>query len=506
MPWRDFAEELVGTSKEAIKKLAEYAEDYRIYPRSINKKGKSFFFLAKVEQKKKLIILNESKYFAAFSGEIEEFAGFKAKIAPLNNENAEKLRKFFPYTAPKTLGNKNPSIGLGDRLGLATPGHIDAVKESEVMPVFAQQSVRELNLTNRSFKDVIDDVSWAVFQEGYEDGFAADADHLKNKTEVEKALKIGYTMITLDCTDYIKNFSQDITFQELKTEYEEIADYLKEGLESQYLNKTFVLGSNHELEYNKINFYKIVLTYYQVIEFAKEIYHLIKKEEKEIDFEISIDETFLPTSPEAHFFVANELKRNGIKINSLAPKFVGSFEKGIDYIGSLDKFEKHFKIHAEIAERFGHKLSIHSGSDKFSLYPIIGHYTKGRVHVKTAGTSWLEALRVVAKNNPSLFREIYYYALNKYKEAKEYYHVNTELADIPDLAKLSDKELPDLLENNEARQLLHITYGFILEAKKDNNYLFRDKLYQFWEKNDREYRKALEEHIIKHLKKLGFYN
>ncbi|RQD76018.1 MAG: tagaturonate epimerase, partial [Halanaerobium sp. MSAO_Bac5] len=218
MPWRDFAEELVGTSKEAIKKLAEYAEDYRIYPRSINKKGKSFFFLAKVEQKKKLIILNESKYFAAFSGEIEEFAGFKAKIAPLNNENAEKLRKFFPYTAPKTLGNKNPSIGLGDRLGLATPGHIDAVKESEVMPVFAQQSVRELNLTNRSFKDVIDDVSWAVFQEGYEDGFAADADHLKNKTEVEKALKIGYTMITLDCTDYIKNFSQDITFQELKTE------------------------------------------------------------------------------------------------------------------------------------------------------------------------------------------------------------------------------------------------------------------------------------------------
>lgn len=374
------------------------------------------------------------------------------------------------------------------------------------MPVFAQQSVRELNLTNRSFEAVLDDVSWAVFQEGYEDGFAADADHLKNKNEVETALDIGYTMITLDCTDYINNLREGITFQELKAQYEEIADYLKDGLESQYLNKTFVLGSNHELEYNKMNFYKIVLTYYQIIDFAKEIYHLIKKESKEIDFEISIDETSLPTSAEAHFFVANELKRNGININSLAPRFVGSFEKGIDYIGSLDKFEKHFKIHAEIADRFGHKLSIHSGSDKFSLYPIIGHHTKGRVHVKTAGTNWLEALRVLAENDPALFRDIYYYAQKKYKDAKEYYHVSTELVDIPDLARLSDKELSELLEIDEARQLLHITYGFILEAKKDGDYLFRDKLYKFWEKHDKEYRKALEFHIIKHLKKLGFYN
>ena len=207
MSWKDFAEELVGSSKEAVKKAAEYAEDYRIYPRSIIKKDKSFYFLAKIDQKKKLVILNRTEDFDLFQGKLEELAGFKAKIAPLNHYNADILREVFPFTAPQTLGSQNSSIGLGDRLGIATPGHIEAVKESKAMPVFAQQSVRELNLTGRSFKSVLDDVSWAVFQEGYQDGFAADADHLKEKPDIKRALDLGYSMLTLDCTEYIKIFS-----------------------------------------------------------------------------------------------------------------------------------------------------------------------------------------------------------------------------------------------------------------------------------------------------------
>lgn len=505
MSWKDFAEELVGTSKEAVKKVAEYAEDYRIYPRSIIKEGKSFYFLAKIDQKKKLVILNKSKNFDKFQGETEKLAGFKAKIAPLNHYNAEILRDVFSFTAPSRIGNQKASIGLGDRLGIATPGHIEAVKESSAVPVFAQQSVKELRLTGRSFKSVLDDVSWAVFQEGYQTGFAADADHLKEKPDIKEALDLGYTMLSLDCTDYIKDNFDKMVEADIENAYSEVPDYLRDGLENKYLNKTFVLNSGYQLEFNQSNFKKIVLGYYQILDFVKEIQHLIRKSASDVDFEISIADTTKPTSPEAHFFIANELKRNNIKINSLALNFVGEFQKGIDYIGDLDKFEKEFKIHADIADRFGYKLSIHSGSDKFSIFPIIGRQTQGRVHVKTSGTTWLEAIRVAAKNDPSLYRDIHSYALDKFEEAKEFYQVNTDISKIPELAVMNDQELVKLLDIDEVRQLLHITYGYILQDKKDGRYIFRDRLYKLLDEYDKDYRRGLEKHIGKHLNKLGFY-
>lgn len=505
MNWRDFAEELVGTSKEAVKKVAEYAEDYRIYPRSIIKNKKSFYFMAKIDQKNKLVILNKSKNFELFQGKVETLAGFKAKIAPLSHYNVEILRDIFPFTAPETVGSKKSSIGLGDRLGLATPGHIEAVKESSAFPVFAQQSVKELNLTGRTFKSVLDDVSWAVFQEGYQDGFAADADGLKEKPDIKEALDLGYSMITLDCSDYINDNFKARSKAEIEKAYQEVPEYLREGLEDQYLNKVFVLNSGYQLEYNDNNFKEIVLNYYQALDFVKEIQHLFKKSGKDIDLEISIAQTSIPTTPEAHFFVANELKRNKIQLNLLAPSFVGEFQKGIDYRGDLDKFETEFKVHADIADRFGHKLSIHSGSDKFKLFPIISRHTGGRVHVKTSGTNWLEAIRVVAENDPSLYRDIHAYALEKFEAAKEYYQVELDLSKLPELAQLSDRELADLLENDDLRQLLHISYGFILQDKKDGQYIFRDKLYKFLDEHDKEYRQALEKHTAQHLNKLGFY-
>jgi len=504
MSWKDFAEELVGTSKDAVKKVAEYAEDYRIYPRSIIKKGKSFYFLAKIDQKKKLVILNKSKNFDDFQGKTEKLAGFKAKIAPLSHYNAEILREVFPFTAPSKIGNQKASIGLGDRLGIATPGHIEAVKKSNAMPVFAQQSVKELKLTGRSFKSVLDDVSWAVFQEGYQNGFGADADHLKEKPEIKEALDLGYTMLTLDCTDYINdNFAQTAE-SDIESAYAEVPDYLRDGLESKYLNKTFVLNSGYQLEYNKVNFKKIVLSYYQILDFVKEIQHLIKRSARDVDLEISIADSLNSTSPEAHFFVANEFKRNNIEVNSLALNFVGEFQKGIDYIGDLEKFEKEFEIHADIADRFGYKLSIHSGSDKFSIFPIIGRKTQGRVHIKTSGTNWLEAIKVVAENDPSLYRDIHSYALKKFEEAKEIYQVNTDLSKVPELAVMSDQELGELLEIDEVRQLLHITYGFILQDKKDGRFIFRDRLYKLLDEYDKDYRSGLERHIGRHLNKLGF--
>jgi hypothetical protein len=163
---------------------------------------------------------------------------------------------------------------------------------------------------------------------------------------------------------------------------------------------------------------KDVLIYDAAINFMVAIFRkYIAPLDRAVDFEISIDETATPTSPEAHYLVANELRDRGATIFSMAPRFCGEFQKGIDYIGDIAQFERELASHAAIAVHFEYKLSIHSGSDKFSVFPLIGQYTNGLFHIKTAGTNWLEAVRVVAKVNPSLYRRMHQYALEHFAEA-----------------------------------------------------------------------------------------
>ena len=134
------------------------------------------------------------------------------------------------------------------------------------------------------------------------------------------------------------------------------------------------------------------------------------------ELEASVDETEQPTSLLEHYYIASELKRLGVYWVSLAPRYVGRFEKGVDYIGDLALFEAEFSGHAAIARHFGgYKLSLHSGSDKFSIYPIANRLAEGRVHLKTAGTSYLEALRTVADVDPGFFRNIYQFARDRYE-------------------------------------------------------------------------------------------
>ena len=151
-----------------------------------------------------------------------------------------------------------------------------------------------------------------------------------------------------------------------------------------------------------------------------------------VELEVSVDETETPTSPAEHYWVANELNRLGVEWVSLAPRFVGRFEKGVDYIGDLGELEKDIAAHAALARHFGpYKLSLHSGSDKFSVYPIAARLAQGLVHLKTAGTSYLEALRTVAAVEPAFFRAIYAFARERYDTDKASYHVSAELAKAP---------------------------------------------------------------------------
>jgi hypothetical protein len=408
----------------------------------------------------------------------------------LTHENAVALRKAFPFTAPVRVLTRDKTMGVGDRLGIATPGHIRAFRAFPgISPVFAQQSIRELTLTNRTFDDVLDAASFAVFREGYRGGFGADGDHLKTPKEVDYALSCGYTMITLDCSEHIKS---GVTDENCLERYEPEPE-----LENLYLDRSFEVGEGVRVSFDERAFKKTVLIYAEAVRFAASIYHekIASPSGDKADFEMSIDETATPTTPAEHFFVASELDRLGVHAATIAPRFCGEFQKGVDYIGDLAQFEKELKAHAAIARRFGYKLSIHSGSDKFSVFPAIGKETRGRFHLKTAGTNWLQSMLLIAERDPALYREVHTFALTAFPEARKYYHVTTDLSKVPALSDLSDAELPKLFEQNDARQLIHITYGLIL-----NQSHLRNRLYAAWRKDAATLDELVAKHIERHMR------
>lgn len=443
-----------------------------------------------------LVAEDKSPLFAALDG---ASAGESAKLVPLAGDAAFVLREYLPFLVPVPFGRTGLSLGLGDRLGLAAPGHIRAVRPPGVRPVLAQQSIRELTLTGRRYQDVLAAAAWGALAEGYTDGYGADADHLKKAADVAAALDLGFSMITLDCSDHIPAGAENWTPAQADDAYAALPAAYRDAVEAAYLGKSFAFTGG-AVVFTADDFRRIAATYGPALLYSAEVYStLIAPRAGRIDFEVSIDETSAPTTPAAHYFAAAELARLGVAAASIAPRFVGEFQKGIDYIGDPDEFERQFIIHARIADHFGHRLSIHSGSDKLSLYPVIGRHTKGRVHVKTAGTSWLEALRVLSRADAAFFRELYTFAVGFFPEARRYYHVTADPAKFRDVYTRVSAALPRLLDEPDSRQLLHIAYGGLLLTKDGERYCYRDRIYDLLHTREEDYAQALVKHIGAHI-------
>ncbi|HSJ52399.1 MAG TPA: tagaturonate epimerase family protein, partial [Anaerolineae bacterium] len=211
------------------------------------------------------------------------------------------------------------------------------------------------------------------------------------------------------------------------------------------------------------------------------------------ELEVSVDETETPTSPLEHFFVASELRRLGVEWVSLAPRYSGRFEKGVDYIGDLEALDRELAHHAAIARALGpYKLSIHSGSDKFSVYPLFARHAGELVHLKTAGTSYLEALRAIAGVEPSLFRQVLALALERYDVDRATYHVSAEAGRVPRPDELADDELAGVLDTFDGREVLHVTFGSALDR-------YGRRLLQVLDAHEEEHYAALETHFLRHL-------
>ncbi|MCL4415658.1 MAG: tagaturonate epimerase family protein, partial [Actinobacteria bacterium] len=419
-----------------------------------------------------------------------------------NNKNLNEIRKIFPHLSPSVCG-LNKSFGTGDRLGLATPAHIRAFKNKRIFPFFVQQSVRELNKTNRSWQDVLDSVIWGCFEAGYKNYFGADADHLNNLDNLKEAIDCGYTMYTIDSTNFILNDVKKLTKSEIIKLYNLIPE--KKEFEKLYLNKNFkILGET--FKFDEEYFMRTILKFIKVIKHVEICYKFLRENKKSsFDFEVSLDEVNESITPLEHIFIVNELIRNNINFQNIAIRFEGEWQKAIDYMGDIEKFKKDISIQAKIAENYGnYKLSLHSGSDKFSIYKIFSQQTNDRFHIKTAGTSWLEAIRIIMRKDPDFYRDIHKFAIDNFFNESKYYKVSAKISEIPKINELLDHKLEFLLNDSNVRQLLHITYGVILSSKNRNDeYIFRNKIYKILFQNEEEHYDVVENNIEKHLELLG---
>ena len=463
----------------------------QIYPRSVVQADGATLFLARGPHDKVLGIVGEA---IGFEGERQG----KVLLGPLTPVNAATLRGKLPWLRPVSLGLQT-SAGFGDRLGLATPGHVRAVRRfNSIAPIFAQQSVRENTRTGRTPQQVLDDSTWGIFQEGWRDPWGADADHLKTPAVVDDFIAAGYTFFTVDPGDHVDNEVHTAAHIKVEVKVQALPwDALEDtarDMERRYLGHSFDLG-DAALTFDRETLWRAAAKYGRAVAHTARMYRYLLDRAGEGDFEleVSVDETETPTSPEEHFFIASELRRLGVRWVSLAPRFVGRFEKGVDYIGDLETFSAEFALHAAVARALGpYKLSLHSGSDKFSIYPLVARLAENLVHLKTAGTSYLEALRTIANTDPNLFRDILAFAHRRYDEDKATYHVSADPDKVPLPNTLTDSELTSVLDLFDGRQVLHVTFGSVLER-------FGPRLKEVLAEHEKAHYAALETHFIRHL-------
>lgn len=470
---------------------------------SVIRDGGSTFFLARRSGGDRVLgVVGDA---AGFSGTRHEPSG--ALLCAPTVAHAGALRERLPWLRPGPLGLAT-SAGFGDRLGLATPGHVRALRSvggpaTAIAPIFAQQSVRENARTGRSPQQVMDDALWGLLSEGWRSPWGADADHLKTPADIESFAAAGFSFYTIDPGDHVDDAAHTGPPEAVRRSldalpWETLEDSLAD-LERRHLGRPVALEGGTETV-DREALWRAAAKYGRAVAHTVVMYrHILSRlGAGGFELEVSVDETASPTTVAEHLYIASELRRLGVRWVSLAPRFVGSFEKGVDYIGDLGVFEAEFARHAAVARSLGpYKLSLHSGSDKFSIYPIAARLAAGTdgaplVHLKTAGTSYLEALRTLAVATPALFREILGLARDRYETDRATYHVSARLDRVAVADDLADHELASLIDQFDTRQVLHVTFGSVLAA-------FGGRLRAALLEHGEAYAGHLTTHFVRHL-------
>jgi hypothetical protein len=376
---------------------------------------------------------------------------------------------------------KKYSFGIGDRFsqqGIAQlrAFHIAQKEKVNITPVW-NKSYREHKTVHSEPASVRQEADTATKILGWENDYLVDADHI-NLSNVEEFIEFS-DFFTIDVADYING----------NIGYEEIEQFIK--VNSRFIGQIQIPGIDAPYTINRDFLWYIGEKFLTAIKEAANIYyHIRSKKGQKFIAEVSMDEVDEPQSPVELLMILSGLANYGVGLQTIAPKFTGRFNKGVDYVGDVNKFQNEFEedllvIDYAIREfqlPVNLKLSVHSGSDKFSIYPSIQEtlkrYDKG-VHIKTAGTTWLEEIAGLAlAGGPGLdmAKKIYKQAISRFEELTKPYatviDINIEHLPTPEEVNGWDNitftetlrhDVGNLNYNPEFRQLLHVAYKVAAE-------------------------------------------
>jgi hypothetical protein len=387
------------------------------------------------------------------------------------------------------------SFGTGDRFGHQGKAQLEAIKKAKDcgvdIAIVWNKSHREHLIVGTSPADVRQEADETVRGSNWSGAYHVDADHI-GLSNVDEFLDHS-DFFTLDVADFIGE----------KAGEDELESFVKKY--SKYCGQLLIDGIPTPLEITIDKIRNIAEKYLVAANQAAEIYGYIESKKGKDNFitEVSMDETDEPQTPEELLFILAALGEKGVPAQTIAPKFTGRFNKGVDYQGDVEQFNREFNddicVIRYTVSAFNLpnnlKLSIHSGSDKFSIYPGIRRAMEEHnagIHVKTAGTSWLEELIGLAESGDSsleLVKEIYARAYSRFDELCVPYStvidIDRNLLPSPDdFRKWDGLQVARAIRHDAAcsdydaniRQLLHVGYKVAsefgetyLQALEDNS-------------------------------------
>ncbi len=369
------------------------------------------------------------------------------------------------------------SLGIGDRFAHQTKAQLSAIIEVEkrgivISPVW-NKSHREHTTIGSNPESARHAADLAVNALGWHKPYFVDADHVGYET-VDLFLEYC-DFFTIDVADFIGQPADGTDLQNFVKTHKHL------------IGELHFLGLAKPIPIDEKLVNDIGKKYLYAVQQAARIYRKIAefKKDKEYIIEVSMDETDQPQGPAEILFILSALSEEKVPVQTIAPKFSGRFNKGVDYQGNLDRFADEFTSDVAVlkyaVENLGLpsdlKLSVHSGSDKFSLYPVIRSILKKfdtGLHLKTAGTTWLEELIGLAEaggEGLDMAKEIYRIAFEKRTELYKPYAavINIQESALPSIKQVlawSSEEYVAALRhepenpnfNPNLRQLLHVGY------------------------------------------------
>jgi hypothetical protein len=380
------------------------------------------------------------------------------------------------------------SFGLGDRFGHQGKAQLEAVMRArregiEITPVW-NKSNREHTIIGTQPEHVRREADDAVAACGWDGAYFVDADHI-GLGNVDGFIEPS-DFFTLDIADFIGKKS-------VQTDVDAFVEK-----HSNYIGSLAVAGIDRRFEISQDLIRSVAGKYLLAVKEAGRIYRHIEAVKGRGSFvtEVSMDETDEPQTPVEMLFILAAIADEGIPAQTIAPKFSGRFNKGVDYVGEVEGFAKEFEetiaVVAFAVEEFALpaqlKLSVHSGSDKFSIYGPINKALKkfdAGVHIKTAGTTWLEeliGLATAAGDGLAIAKHVYEQALKRIDELCGPYEtvIDIDKGKLPmagEVERWDGRRFAAALRHDRTceqynpnfRQLLHV--GYKVAAEMGRNYL-----------------------------------